>query len=49
MARTRRLCGHAEEAAGLAARAVAAKHPPLPPQLHQEALRLMGTEGREGA
>ncbi|MFI0357169.1 tetratricopeptide repeat protein [Actinomadura sp. 9N407] len=48
IARTRRLCGQAEEAAGLAARAVAARRPPLPPQLHQEAHRLMSPERSEG-
>lgn len=41
VARTRRLFGNAEDAAALAVRAVAASHPPLPPQLHDEARRLI--------
>ncbi|HXA63278.1 MAG TPA: tetratricopeptide repeat protein [Streptosporangiaceae bacterium] len=41
VARTRWLFGNAEDAAALAVRAVAATHPPLPPQLHHEARSLM--------
>ncbi|MFF5262195.1 tetratricopeptide repeat protein [Actinomadura viridis] len=42
VARTHRLRGQDGAAAGLAARALAARRPPLPPQLRDEAFRLMG-------
>ncbi|MEU5877393.1 hypothetical protein [Spirillospora sp. NPDC047279] len=41
VARTLRLEGDADAAAGLAERAVKARRPPLPPHLHKEASRLM--------
>ncbi|MEU8803849.1 hypothetical protein [Spirillospora sp. NPDC048819] len=41
LARVQRLDGDERGAAALAARAVAAEHPPLPPQLREQAKRLM--------
>jgi tetratricopeptide (TPR) repeat protein len=48
LARARGLRGDDQDAADLAAQAVAARRPPLPPQLRDEARRLMGTDPRAG-